>query len=657
MKYKNLFNNIITSGTYDIYQTRERSRLIFLNLILIIVSSLLAFFAIRDLQLQEYGLFYVMSGIVAANITAFFILRKTRNIRKISYFVVVVMFLFNIYLVRNVDVHGAGVLWPLAFPIISIFLGGAFTGSVFALPLMLYASVIYLTGYGGYVPFSIDYIFRTIGIYFFIYIFCLTFEIIQNRTQSSLESTTHDLRYEKKQTDSIMQNVEEGIFLLDSHLVIESQFSEYFRKLFPNHQLEGMNFIDLLENRIPDKDLHATKDYLEMFFRKEINPELLKEINPLENIAVSLDSDEKSFSEYYLSFRFNHIYEDDGSVLILGSVKDITEEYTLSSKLEEESKKNAKSMENLFQIIHVDPKMMMDFLKDAEEEMDIINELLKKKGSNYRDLMVRVYQSIHSMKSNALILGIKKFSSTLHKVEEEISAVINKKEIVWDNILDMAITLRDIQVEINDIKSLINKILEFKTDFVDSEAVINKGILEKSIERVLDVESKKMNKKVQLQFSDFNSTDIPDCYKKVIKDVFIQMTRNSIVHGIEMPHERLRKNKKEHGLIHITANKGKDTIEYRFRDDGRGLDIKKIQEKLMQLNGNLEMPDLKPVDIARHIFSPGFSTLDEATQVAGRGIGLSMVKERLEKHKGKIRINSSKDRMCEFSIVLPVPEE
>ncbi len=551
MSSKSFFSNIITSGTYTELPVAERSRLIFLNLIMIIGSFLLAVFAVRDYFLTEYGLAIALGGIIISIILAFFVLRKTRKITMISYFVIILMFILNVYLIYNVDINGAGILWFVSYPIICIFLGGAFAGSAFAAVLFIYASAAYLTTFGGYTPYSFDFILRTLGIFFFIYIFCLTFEIIQRSTQKSLQSTSQELVREKKQTDSIMHNVDEGIFLLNSSLDIESQYSDYFRFLFPHHHLEKMNFIDLLENRIPEKDLLATKDYLEMFFKKGINPELLSEINPLEGISVSLDSDDQSFSEYFLAFKFSHIYEDDGSVYILGSVKDITDEHALSKQLEEEARSNAKSMENLFHIIHVDPKMMVDFLKDSEEEMEIINTLLKKKDSNYRDLLVRVYQSIHSMKSNAVILGIKKFSASLHSVEEDISAVLERDEIIWDDILDLAITLRNIQVEINDIKSLINKIIEFKTDFVESESSINKGIIEKSIERVLQVESKKHNKKVQLHFSNFNSAEIPDDYKKVVKDVFIQMTRNSIVHGIETPEERLSKNKQEHGVITI----------------------------------------------------------------------------------------------------------
>jgi two-component system, chemotaxis family, sensor kinase CheA len=653
---KKIFTNIITSGTFEEFSIGERSRLIFLNLVMIIGSTLLSLFALRDLQLTEYGLSIALFSIITVMIISFILLRVTKNLALISYVVVVVMFLLNIYLIYNVDVNGAGILWFLSYPIICIFLGGAFTGTVFSAVLFVYAAFIYLTGFGGYIPFTFDFVLRTLGIYIFIYVFCLTFEIIQRKTQSSLEVTSHDLKHEKKQTDSIMHNVEEGIFLLNSELLIESQYSDYFSNLFPNHELAKMNIIDLLENRIPEKDLNAAKDYLEMFFKKGVNPDLLKEINPLETISVSLDSDDKSFSEFFLAFKFSHIYEEDGSVYILCSVKDITEEHSLSKQLDEEAKSNAKSMENLFHIIHVDPKMMVEFLKESEEEMDIINSLLKKKGSNYRDLLVRVYQSIHSMKSNALILGIKKFSTSLHSVEDEISNIMSKEEILWDNILDIAITLRNIQVEINDINSLISKIIEFRTDFVESESSINKGIIEKSIERLLKIESKKLNKKVQLQFKNFNSSAIPDIYKKVIKDVFIQMSRNSIVHGIETPEVRISKNKKEYGVILISSEIKGDNIEYRFRDDGQGLDIKKIQAKLLE-NSTPSSSELKPVDIARHIFSPGFTTLDEATQVAGRGIGLSMIKERLEKFKGRIRINSSKDRMCEFSILLPVPEK
>jgi hypothetical protein len=86
--------------------------------------------------------------------------------------------------------------------------------------------------------------------------------------------------------------------------MINPKYSQVLEDILGWHNLGGKNFLDLLQKKIPEKDLQATHDYLEMFFGRRPNLPLLKEINPLEEITLNLPDPDRGFRAKYLSFSF-----------------------------------------------------------------------------------------------------------------------------------------------------------------------------------------------------------------------------------------------------------------------------------------------------------------------------------------------------------------
>jgi two-component system, chemotaxis family, sensor kinase CheA len=139
-----------------------------------------------------------------------------------------------------------------------------------------------------------------------------------------------------------------------------------------------------------------------------------------------------------------------------------------------------------------------------------------------------------------------------------------------------------------------------------------------------------------------------------IKDPLLHIIRNAIDHGIESPEERHIQGKPSQATLRLTGFQKGDTIVIEVTDDGRGLDLEAIQRKAVR-RGIIREEDLLGMSaeqIQALIFTPGFSTRDEVTEISGRGIGLDVVRANVERLKGTIEIESVPNKGCKFRLCL-----
>ncbi|MEN6623017.1 MAG: chemotaxis protein CheA [Smithella sp.] len=126
-----------------------------------------------------------------------------------------------------------------------------------------------------------------------------------------------------------------------------------------------------------------------------------------------------------------------------------------------------------------------------------------------------------------------------------------------------------------------------------------------------------------------------------IYNPLVHMIRNSVDHGLESPEERIKLGKTEKGLIQLKAYHRGGNIVIEITDDGRGLDKNKILQKALK-NGIIQSEEgLTDQEIYKFIFLPGLSTAEKVTNVSGRGVGMDVVRQAVEKLRGKIEIESS----------------
>lgn len=139
-----------------------------------------------------------------------------------------------------------------------------------------------------------------------------------------------------------------------------------------------------------------------------------------------------------------------------------------------------------------------------------------------------------------------------------------------------------------------------------------------------------------------------------IYNPLVHMVRNAVDHGMEMPEERIRAGKPERGTIKLKAFHRGGNIVIEISDDGRGLNREKIREKALK-NGLIGAGDaLTDQEINRLILLPGFSTADKITDISGRGVGMDVVKQAVEKLRGKMDIQSVEGKGTTFVTAFPL---
>ncbi|MDY0267671.1 chemotaxis protein CheA [Trichloromonas sp.] len=179
------------------------------------------------------------------------------------------------------------------------------------------------------------------------------------------------------------------------------------------------------------------------------------------------------------------------------------------------------------------------------------------------------------------------------------------------------------------------------------------GLFRRMIRLVHDL-SLKAGKKVELILSG-EDTEVDKTVVETITDPLVHLIRNSLDHGLEPPDERLRAGKPEKGVVRLSARHEEGEVWITIEDDGRGLNREKILSKAISkglIDG--DGSDMSDKAIYNLIFQAGFSTADKITDVSGRGVGMDVVKQNIEKIKGKIEVTSKPGQGSRMVLRIPL---
>ncbi|WP_446397788.1 response regulator [Coleofasciculus sp. E1-EBD-02] len=165
----------------------------------------------------------------------------------------------------------------------------------------------------------------------------------------------------------------------------------------------------------------------------------------------------------------------------------------------------------------------------------------------------------------------------------------------------------------------------------------------------------KLSKEAQLQV-DGRETLLDKMILEHLYDPLTHLVNNAITHGIESPDERQEMGKPAVGQITLRAfHQGNQTV-IAISDDGAGIDPERIKRKAIEkkLISQAEAKDLTNTELYDFLFHPGFSTKDEASEFAGRGVGMDVVRTSLSEIRGAIYIDSALGKGTTFTIRLPL---
>jgi two-component system chemotaxis sensor kinase CheA len=167
--------------------------------------------------------------------------------------------------------------------------------------------------------------------------------------------------------------------------------------------------------------------------------------------------------------------------------------------------------------------------------------------------------------------------------------------------------------------------------------------------------AKQCGKDVELVMSG-QDTDLDKSLLDVIAEPLTHLVRNAVSHGIESAEERARAGKPARGTIRLTSYHHGNQVIVEIRDDGRGIDAQVVKSKAVEkgLIAAEEAERLTESEILSLVFTPGFSTAEEITEVSGRGVGLDVVQTVLHRLKGSVDIETRVGHSTTFRMKLPL---
>lgn len=167
--------------------------------------------------------------------------------------------------------------------------------------------------------------------------------------------------------------------------------------------------------------------------------------------------------------------------------------------------------------------------------------------------------------------------------------------------------------------------------------------------------SKKLNKKMELYMSG-EDTELDRTVIDEIGDPLMHLLRNSADHGLESAEVRRERGKSEVGSIFLDAYQDGNNVVIEVRDDGNGIDVENVKNKAVSKGTITEeqaalMTDKDVIDL---LFKPSFSTAEKVTDVSGRGVGLDVVKSKIEALGGDVEVKTVYGEGSTFIIRLPL---
>ena len=483
--------------------------------------------------------------------------------------------------------------------------------------------------------------------------------LIQDITE--MVSLIRNIQAQHDEIAAMRDNLKEGLFLMDREFRIQPSYSRALEEVLSGENFQGKRFTDLLVNSYRKKDLETIADYFTMIMDKSVDADMLEDINPLSEFSYNSVETGKQKT---LRCIFAPVDQQGGDVFVMGTIQDISAETALKKQLAEEEARRQNEMRSLFEVMQVDQKVFGNFIEDADYEFNRVNQMLKDKKNTNRQMLINLYQSIHAIKSNSVIVGLSSYGEKLHELESKIKELRDsEEEPQFDSMLHIVLELEKCMQEKDKLTDIVRRLKDFNAagnnsgDNAGVKTVTDDEAFTETLKQACEKVAADEHKNVSFVVEAFDRKILqnPDL-RRAVKDILTQMVRNAVYHGIEKPEERLARGKDATGKITLSVNAEGEALNVILADDGQGLDFTRIAQKAEE-KGLIKNPaDRNNIQFLTNIiFSPGFSTSETENMHAGRGIGLNLVRDRLKEIKGTMRIRNNKGMGLSYVMQIPLP--
>jgi len=485
------------------------------------------------------------------------------------------------------------------------------------------------------------------------------------------------LREARQQTMDILRTVKDGLFLLDADLVIGTAYSSAMEALFQRRDFAGLSFEDLLRNIVSEKTLATALKFVKVLWSERTNEKLVKSINPLGEVEVHLNMGQGKFETRYLDFEFHRVRVDGTITHVLVAVSDVSSRVELARELQSSQHQAQAQVDTLLGILHIDPGHLASFLSDSNAAMKMINAVLKepaREESAFRKKLDTLFRQAHSVKGEAAALGLSSIESRAHSFEDDLKVLREKADLSGNDFLPLVIKLDDLLTHLQSVSELVSRLSKFQVPRPEAPQSCETGSaagdaevtgpletdagLGAALQQLAERVAGESGKQARVQCSGLEQ--VPDEYRRIVKDISIQAVRNAVVHGIETAAVRVAAGKPAQGVIRLEfRSAGEAGFKLSVEDDGQGLATERIKEVALQ-KGFItadQAENLDPKKVLSLLFQPGFSTVESATKDAGRGVGMNLMADLMRQIGGRVGVATAAGRYTRVTMTLPAPHK
>lgn len=521
-----------------------------------------------------------------------------------------------------------------------------------------------------------------------------SFEAMRQTVQTYTEHLEELIAAKMRQVRDILDNVEQGLFVLEFDGTISPEYSKSAPQILGVEKLETLS----TSLRMLPSQLDDLMGWLALIKTKSATMrwEKLVKVSPLQEMEVTGPDGDVRF----IRFRYQKMFDSKGSIeKVMVLVSDETEARRIEKIVAEEKERHENEVKTILGLVNNLPEAIHDFFKDTERRFGDLRDLIQSMyersvlarerypdGPEFHpmpDEISRIFRDLHTIKGNAGTYGFESLARLAHRSEDVLEdlkspisvrtantlksllELMTKMEDAYDTILQTEKRLAGsgsdagVMVQISEQKiehlSRLAKAIENAGNAVLGDAEALRPLLDacrtlrnfplsrlgEKYRSLVGRLSEKLEKQVVFHCLPA-SLEVDPHFFGPIDEALVHVLRNSVDHGLEIPSVRAAAGKPEIGSIVMDVSLNEDQVTIQVSDDGGGIDSAQVVQKALEegLVSPSQVESLTAEQKLGLIFESGVSTSGVVTDISGRGVGMSAVRDCIEALGGRIVINS-----------------
>lgn len=485
------------------------------------------------------------------------------------------------------------------------------------------------------------------------------FEDTVSNVEDDIDSEIYEIA--KEESDNMLEKID---FIIESlspqfNIAQHNELKRYLHTLKGNVRMAGANKVGAVAHRLETIIDYSENRKIALYEMQDL---LIEEIDKIKFLLSDTNKnltknqldwlDRKDLENIeQLDILVNEEYEKEKVSAILPK----TEIVTLKREEKQYIKINAELIDSLINEAGEIRLTRTTLEGMAANEKKSLNEL---KGSSYK--LLKMLKEVEIQAESQIQAGKDKVQEENNSFDPlEFDRYTRLQELT--RFMDEVITdIQDTVVELDNYNKVQNTTISNQTtltnnllDSLMKVRLVPFNTMSTRLYKVTRETAKEIGKKVSLELTGENTE-----FDRVVLDKIItpidHLLRNSISHGIESPEERIKANKESTGVIKIKTELEGNFIVITIEDDGSGINIEKIKQIGLNKGLLIQHQEYTDEEIIELIFQNGFSTADKVSKIAGRGVGMDIVKNEINGLNGSISIKTTSGKGTQFKIVLPV---